>query len=289
MRKIEQKCSEGNTSPLSKKSRLQCFTSFAEKPPTFDGSKMTYLAYGEEVCPTTNRKHWQGFVYWKNPHTVRASSKLLNKAHVEHCVGSLDDNEAYCSKEGKYTTFGKKPRQGERTDIIELVDKIKTGETTPDEICLENPMYYHMYGRTLEKAEDIAMRKKFRNFMTEGIWYVGETGVGKSHTAFENYTPETHYLYRSDNGWWEGYKQQEIVVINDFRGEIKYSELLQIIDKWPYFVKRRGREPVPFMSKKVIITSTLRPEEVYYNLHHKDGIDQLLRRIKVVELIKKVN
>lgn len=282
-----QKCSRGNTNPLStEKSRWHAFTSYLKTEPLWNEKTMKWLAYGDEICPTTKRHHWQGFICWKDAKTEPASGKALENAHSEIMLGSIEQNEKYCSKEGKYKTFGKKPRQGERTDLIELVDKITTGETTAEKVAIENPMYYHMYGRTLEKAEDVTMREIFRTFMTEGIWYVGNAGIGKSHAAFENFNPKTHYLYRQDNGWWDGYRQQETVIINDFRGEIKYAELLQIIDKWPYYVRRRCREPMPFMSKKVIITSTLRPEEVYRNLHHKDGIEQLLRRVKVVELTK---
>lgn len=65
------------------------------------------------------------------------------------------------------------------------------------------------------------------------------------------------------------------------------NELLMMIDKHPnYFVRRRGREPLPFTSKKVIITSSMSPEEVYHNLAENDKLEQLLRRIKVYNLKK---
>lgn len=281
MRKIAQKCSKGNTGLLSKK-RLQSFTSYREEAPEFDEKKMTYMGYEKEICPTTGRHHWQGFVYWKNQHTVKAGAKLLKNAHVENSIGSLEDNEKYCNKEGNMVTFGTRPKQGKRTDLEDLTRDIFEGRLNAEDVIEENPIMYHQYGRTLEKAEDMRMRKLFRTEMTEGIWIVGESGSGKSHMAFENYSADTHYLFRSDNGWWEGYKQQEIVIINDFRGEIKYGELLQIIDKWPYFVKRRGREPMPFISKKVIITSTQTPWEVYNKLSESDNMNQLLRRIKLI-------
>ena len=41
---------------------------------------------------------------------------------------------------------------------------------------------------------------------------------------------------------------------------------------------------MPFLSKKIIITSALRPEEVYHNLSQHDSINQLKRRIELVEL-----
>ena len=143
-------------------------------------------------------------------------------------------------------------------------------------------MLFHMYGRTLTKLEDLRMRKLFRNFMTQGVWIWGPTGTNKSRMAFEGFTPETHYNLVNDRGWWDGYCQQETVIINDFRGWIPYDELLQLVDRYPYSVRRRGREPMPFLSKKVIITSALPPSKVYCNRNEGDSIEQLLRRFDVI-------
>lgn len=293
---LTQKCSEGNkegasshfnqttdSNDINRRGRLMCFTSFHDKPLIFDTEVMRYLAYGKETCPKTGRLHWQGWVVWRNARWSFACRKQY-KCWFQVCAGSLDQNEKYCEKEGQYTTFGEKPNQGERTDLEQIVKNIQEGKVSADDIALSEPNMYHQYGRTIEKTEDIFLRTKFRTTMTTGTWYVGQTGTGKSHIAFEGFDPDTHYLFRADKGWWEGYKQQKTVIINDFRGEIKYSELLQIIDKWPFYVPRRGREPMPFTSEHVIITSTLTPEEVYYNLSENDTLDQLNRRIKIVTL-----
>jgi hypothetical protein len=155
-----------------------------------------------------------------------------------------------------------------------------------DDICVESPAVFHQYGRTLCKLEDIALRKKYRTWMTEGTWYWGDTGVGKSHRAFENFNTETHYVFPNDGGWWDGYTGQEVVIINDFRGGIQYAELLDLVDKWPKTVRRRNREPVPFLGKKLIVTSSLKPEEVYSGLAENDSLSQLRRRFNVVEVTK---
>jgi len=179
--------------------------------------------------------------------------------------------------------FGERPSQGKRTDLADIAKDISNGKSVID-ITLENPELYHQYGRTLNFLEDIALRKKFRTEMTRCTWYYGKTGAGKSHKAFEGYTPETHYVLPKDNGWWDGYIGQETVIINDFRGHIPYDELLTLIDKWPHNVKRRGREPVPFLSKHIIITSPLSPDECYPNRNTKDSIEQLARRCKIIKL-----
>ena len=64
--------------------------------------------------------------------------------------------------------------------------------------------------------------------MTEGYWYYGPTHSGKSHIAFEGYTPDKIYVKDLNVMWWDGYKQQDIVIINEFRGQLKcYMKLLR--------------------------------------------------------------
>lgn len=288
MKKITQRCSEGNTSPP--RFRNFCFTLFDElaNVPLMNGS-WKYLMMGREICPTTNKPHWQSFVNFSDAKTMTACVKVLHKhfgikCHVEPCKGSLEDNEQYCSKSKDYYEWGTRPAAGTRTDLNDIKNQILEGKKV-DSIAIETPIIYHQYGRTLNKIEDLAMRKKYRTVMTEGIWYWGKTGVGKSHKAFENFTPDTHYVYPNDSGWWDGYCQQDIVIINEFRGEIAFKELLDLCDKWPKSVKRRNREPMPFISKTIIITSCHPPDEVYVrSLNDNDRLDQLTRRFKVIEL-----
>ena len=58
-----------------------------------------------------------------------------------------------------------------------------------DQIAKESPELYHMYGRTLNKLEELRMREVFRTFMTECTWLWGATGTGKSERDFEGYGP----------------------------------------------------------------------------------------------------
>lgn len=275
-----QKCPGGNTNTPGR-FRLFCWTAYNVDEISIN---CRFYGYGREVCPTTGRKHLQGFCYWDNAKTLSAAIKALKPHHVEIANGTIDQQIAYCSKEGNYTEVGDKPSQGARSDLLELRDRIASG-TSAENICVENPIVYHQYGRTLEKLEDVYMRKRWRTEMTTCEWLVGRTGVGKSHRAYTGYNPDTHYDWVDDAGWHDNYRQQDVVVINDFRGEIKFSELLKLIDKWPYSLRRRNRAPMPFTSKHVIITSPKRPEEVYFNIaDDSDKIDQLLRRISIVEV-----
>lgn len=249
-----------------------------------------YAMFGEEVCPETGRPHLQGWCYFENERSWNALKKLGLGWHVEPTDKSFEANEKYCRGLTKGKTpnevvwvHGEFPAQGKRTDLIAIRDRILNGERV-NEMVMEMPDTYHIYGRTMREMEDIAMQQVWRTEMTECLWLVGVTGAGKSHFALHDYTNETHYIWKNDNGWQDGYRQQPIVVMNDFRGELPYNEFLQLVDKWPYHVRRRNRPPMPFTSKKVIVTSSLPPERVYRNRDAEDGIAQLLRRVKVVRL-----
>lgn len=291
----DQKCPEGNTKSSGHSNQrvrwFPSFTSFLQTEPVWNPDKMKYLCYGKEICPTTKKEHWQGCVYFFDKVSIKQAQNLLGigKSHMEFIMKTTyDECIEYCKKDGISKEFGSMPVQGRRTDLEALKDDIISGKTTVDEIIINNPVIFHQYGRTLEKIEDIKMSKLSRTEMTKGIWLYGDTGCGKSHKAFEGFSPETHYNLPNDNGWWDNYRQQETVVINDFRGHIKYDELLQMVDKWPYQVPRRGRTPLPFTSKKVIITSPLRPEEVYCNRNEKDNIAQLYRRFDIIEVKREI-
>lgn len=299
-RLTEQKYSEGviggpssspadNREPSCEKARRWVFTFFpkADHEHMWDEVNMSYMFYGKETCPTTGKVHHQGWFITHNPRSERALCKLY-KCWIRIQRGSYKHNWKYCSKDGEIFEHGRKPEQGKRTDLLEFKEKIEERKMTPDSIVMWSPETYHKYGRTLEKIYDITLRKTWRTEKTECIWYVSPTGCGKSHKAFEGYHPDTHYVWTDDKGWWDNYKQQETVIIDDFRGQIAYNTLLRLTDKWPFEVPRRSRPPMPFTSKLILITSSLTPQEVYHNLAEKDSLDQLMRRIKVQTVWKHV-
>ena len=172
-----------------------------------------------------------------------------------------------------------RPKQGDwRTDLNVLCDEIREGKSV-QEIALENPDGFHRYGRTLKWLETIALRRKFRTWTTKGIWY-----HGPGHTAFNDFDPRTTYVKCLKDGWWDGYTGQETVILNDFHGQIKYEEMLRLCDKWPHKVKQRRKEPVPFLARKIIVTSAVHPVNLYDKLRFGEPIDQLLRRFDCIVL-----
>jgi hypothetical protein len=102
MEKKTQKCS-GNTKP---RTRTWAITVWTE--PTFNEKQMSYLVTGKEVCPKTQREHWQTYVRYHNAKTFEQVKKQFgNEAHVESTKGTPDENISYCTKDGDYKEYGK--------------------------------------------------------------------------------------------------------------------------------------------------------------------------------------
>lgn len=277
----------GNTMPRSSSSDMKgsyrhwCFTDWKCEV-KYDSTWMNYLIIGEEIAPTTNNKHFQCHVYSSKKIRFSQIKKLLPiGCHIERSIDP-DASIKYCMKEGKYQEFGHKPEQGKRNDLIAIKDSIMNGKKV-NELVLEDPMCYHQYGRTLNKIEDIKNSQMKRDFVPYVEWIYGPTGTGKSHYV---YSKEGDLYSKSfnDDKWWDGYNYQEAVLLDDYRGEMKYNELLKLLDKYPYTVPRRGRAPIQMMAKRFYITAPSKPEEIYMN-QGSDDIGQLLRRItKVTEM-----
>jgi len=248
--------------------------------------KYTYLLYGYEIAPKTGTPHLQGYMQFKFCKRRDTLSRINPRIRWAEAKGSDEDNWTYCTKGLKYKEFGTRvlKQQGKRNDLDKIKEDLFNGREL-EEIMLDNPMLYHKYGRTMEKNSRSIYRRLIKNWLTSCKWLWGKTGVGKSRQAFENFNPLTHYVWRNDKGWQDDYNGEDTVIINDFRGEIAFQDLLQMIDRYNYYIRRRGKSPLLFSSKHIIITSSLHPKDVYLFLQNGDSIDQLLRRCEVTELI----
>lgn len=253
-----------------------------------------YFIVGYETCPKTGKPHLQGYCELPKEWRFNTICKYLPKIDLDERKGTQEqainyckyDDYPTCEKLNKFEEYGSPKSQGMRSDLKILRDSLVKNETTVENIIMENPHYYHQYGRTIEKIEDLINMKKYRTWQTKGLYIYGPTGTGKSHKVFEDFKPETHYVLNlNDKGWWNGYCGQPIVIINEFRGQMTYNDLLELVDKWPKTVTRRNRQPYPFLAREVRITSSLPIEQVYYNLAKDDSFDQFYRRFEIIHLV----
>lgn len=110
--------------------------------------------------------------------------------------------------------------------------------------------------------------------------YWGKTGTGKSRRAWDEATFDA-YPKVPTNVWWCGYRGQCNVVIDEFRGQIGISHMLQWLDRYPCIVQVKGSS-VSLQAKKIWITSNLHPRD-WYPGTDEATIDALMRRLNIIE------
>lgn len=261
---------------MTDRHRHTLFTSFANVAPLFT-DQMKYLVCGAEVCPSTKKAHWQCHVWWKTQVSFKQACERLNGCHCEISKDPLASIK-YCKKENCFMEFGESPRQGARNDLVHMKNRILSGETTVDDIIIDDPVMIHMYGRTLDRIQHIANKKVKRDWEMKCYWLYGPTGVGKTRYVMEE--EKSVYMYPYDGRWWDSYQGEECILFDDFRGQVPMNELLRLCDRYTYNVAKRGQSPYPMVSKKVYFTSCCRMADCYKD--PGDSLSQLERRVKSV-------
>lgn len=255
-----------------------------------DWGQITYGVIGKETCPSTGTPHIHAYIEFKSSVLWSTIKNKCPRADIQPRKKTQENCIKYCKKDDDFIEWGTPSKQGERIDLKFYIDSIINGELTVDDILVTEPMIYHQYGRTLIAAES-RIKIKTRNWITKAEWYYGPTDTGKTHTIGNRITELGYDLdkdvwsWSDDNGWWDSYNGQPVVIFNEYRCQIPYSTLLLIcnshptIDKW--YAPRRNKDRVPFTSKWVFFSSPYSPEEAYHNLNDKDSINQLLRRLDI--------
>lgn len=89
------------------------------------------------------------------------------------------------------------------------------------------------------------------------------------------------YFKASDSKWWDGYRGQRNVIIDEFRGGIVLELLLRWTDRYPYSVETKGGA-VASQVEKFWITSNIPPNEWYLAVGD-ESIAALNRRLTVIQ------
>lgn len=260
------------------------FTSFNTlNPPITFTDNVRYVCYQIEIAPTTLTPHLQGYIQFRNPVRSTAVGKIFGSTtHVEKSKGSPDENIAYCTKlstrksDTNPFTYGTPATQGERSDIHNIV--VYSLTHTIQETALEYPTEYVKFHRGLDALKMHTLAP--RCFPPDVVWIYGSAGVGKTRYVYDHW--KSVYSKPPDTLWFDGYQQQECLLIDDFDGYIHFKYLLQLLDRYPLLVAIKGGY-TQFNSPHIVITSDATPAQTY---PHESDITQLTRRITTIINLK---
>lgn len=266
--------------PKLTQSKNWCFTDFElldiEKIYNENKDIVRYMCRGLEVCPTTGRKHYQGWVQFLNKKRMGGVKRLFGskKISVRACKGDEYSNDAYCKKDNDYKAWGLFITQGARSDLEDIKRRLDA-EQDMKQIADEHFGDYLRYHKGMEAYRALVQKqnsKAFRHVEVEVI--VGTTGLGKTREAMK------HAEYKIEGSklqWWDGYEGEQCILIDEYDSQVPITELLNLLDGYQLRLPVKGSF-VYARWTKVYITSNIEPEHWHSNAKdvHRDA---LMRRI----------
>jgi len=263
-----------------------------------------YSIFGEELTEK-GELHLQGYSHLKNAKTFSAFKKLLDKTiSLRVSLGSAENNRVYCSKgdqpkkeweelKENGPNYGKNaivwscgimPVQGIRTDIHALRDACETAVALSDIITDDNVVVpLAKYQRFAQMVHTAALKLRTREFRKlQVIVHWGKTGTNKTRIPYEM---GAFVWEPSTPEWWDGYDGEEILLIDEFYGQLKPARLLHLLDGYQQRLPIKGGFTYANWTT-VYITSNVPPESWYKDIPEEVKI-ALARRITRIEEFSK--
>lgn len=247
---------------------------------------VTYLCMAKEIAPTTKTPHLQGYFELKNAKTISAIKKLLNTCphiHLEAAIANGDKNKKYCSKSitievdgDKWFETGEMKQQGKRTDLEAVAELAKNTSISMKNLANEYSTEFIKYHKGIEKLRFLQYEHRTERPIV--IWRWGPSGTGKTYKPCKEH--KSHFIKDSSN-WWDGYTQQEAIIIDDFEANIEFRDLLRLLDEQQYTAYVKGGS-IPVNSKYIYITCEHHPNTLYHGTHYT----QVRRRISQIIHVK---
>ncbi len=246
-----------------------------------EDERVNYICWGLEICPTTKRKHYQGWIQIREKKRLGGIKKVCRSKtiHIKSCIGTEEQNDIYCQKDNVYWRVGVYTTQGKRTDLDELKKIIDEGGTLR-KIADENFPAFLKYNRGFQEYKnmiDKSNRKHFRKVKT--IHIHGETNSGKTKKAM-SYSDDTYKIQGNALQWWDGYDGEKTLVIDEYDNQIPCTELLGILDGYQLRLPIKGSFTYANW-ERIIITSNYEELQPKARQMHKDALKR-----RITETIK---
>lgn len=276
-----------------KRVRNWCYTVFnytTEEILHLKNLRCKYHVFGEEICPTTQREHLQGYIVFKDGKTFRSCKKTLcgDKTYVTAANGDAAANKKYCSKGSNVFESGTMPQKRGAAGGLSTQERWaaardigKTGDFK--RLCEEFPQIGIQHLNKFRAMQTLYAPEVKDLDKIENFWYQGAPGTGKSYAARRHpkiISGEWKCFVKPPTKWWDTYAGEELVVIDEIeRSAVYMGHFLKIWgDPYACIVQSKGSS-MKIRPLCIIITSNYTPEEIWG--HDTMMIKAIHRRYKM--------
>lgn len=239
--------------------------------------RVAYIKGQLEQGETTGYRHWQVLVVLRRKGSLSTLKDIFGRTIHAELSRSSAANE-YVWKEdtrvGEQFEYGALPfKRNDPKDWEQIWDLAKKGDLNGIPADVRIQCYRTLRTIRSDYAVPEAMVRRC-------VVFCGRTGTGKSRRAWEEASLSA-YPKDPRTKFWDGYRDQEHVVIDEFRGSIDISHMLRWLDRYPCLVEIKGSSTV-LVARSIWITSNVHPRNWYPDL---DGptVEALLRRLEITE------
>jgi hypothetical protein len=239
-----------------------------------------YVAYAEEIAPTTGTKHLQGYISFLSPKTLAQARLKLPGCHVLTMNGSIAQNADYCSKSGDLIEHGEKPVSNDNKGRAEKLRWQRARELAKEGNLddIDADIFLRCYSTLKRIKSDYATKPLPVD--TVCVWIYGPTGTGKSYSV-ETRFPDCYKKCMDDLKWFDGYNGEDAVYLEDIdKYQVKWGGVLKrLADRWPMQTSIKGSMAY-IRPKYVVVTSNYRIDEIWTD---PQTVEPLERRFTQVE------
>ena len=182
-------------------------------------------------------------------------------------------------KKRRTRQWGEKSKgQGERTDLKKICGLIKEGKKLKEIWDMGDDFSSKIvqYHKGLSIAYELSLPKKDATRDVKVVVLYGKTGLGKTRMAkaYANQIKKDSYYFLPavDLGktvWFDGYTDQETLIIDDFAGTIGIDYILRLLDKYTMQLQIKGGFTTGRWSN-IVVTSNYPIEDWYTNIGQKN-------------------
>lgn len=169
-----------------------------------------------------------------------------------------------------------------------MVESINAGasiETVAEEHGVEVIKFY----RGIQFLIGLKDKHRDPTIAPELFVYWGASGTGKTRRALEE-NPDAYILTkpnRDGNVWFDNYRGEKTIIIDEFYGWIPYDLLLRMCDRYPLQVPYKGGF-VKFQATRFVFTSNKPWKEWYPNIDDVSAFERRIREFGTVTEFKKL-